>query len=105
MPDLARAPNLARHVGAANGLLHAAARRVRQQALPHAHDLHRQLAAGHDHHRLRSSRAHVRMRPQTLTVDRGRRQMKRTLPAMQKRPAGSCMLHEDIRDGWHDWGG
>ena len=44
--------HLARHVGAADGLLHAAARLMRQQTLPHAHDLHRQLAAGDDHHRL-----------------------------------------------------
>ena len=51
-----RAPRLAVRVGAADALLHAAARVGRQQAVRDAHDLHCQLAAGRADDRLQAAR-------------------------------------------------
>lgn len=47
--------DLAVDIGAADGLLHAAARLLRQQGLPHARYLHGQLPAGHHHDRLQAA--------------------------------------------------
>ncbi len=49
--------DLAAGVGAADALLDSAARRVWQQALRHAHDLHPQLPRRRNHNRLRTCTA------------------------------------------------